>query len=851
MAAFNFHRRRTRHWWYVGATLVAAAFFAVFFVAGAGAVSGSPSGFESGDGDMVLTSLDGSHTDWNCFVGSDNFQPGTPNPNCKVKTGASHVTGDASGEVQWVPGQKFDILCPALNNGNNPPKDEFTDLTEFDEVAGNGDLFFYGSAIRSTANGNTSGDVEFNQKAGDGVTTAGCRTAGDRLVAYDFLNGGTTLSFHVLTYIDAAHPNLGGNNGTCFVKTNPMPCWGATVITVASNLFDGQANQSPITAANNGISGTALAAQQWSEFGVNLTQALGASSNNPLPCFPQQVWESRSSGSSFVSNPQDIEFLHVSTCGSITIIKHTDPRNLNQNFSYSASGGNISPTSFKLNDQSALTISAISTGTTTSTITTATNNGFAVGDTVGVTISGSNSTPKVDGPYTATITGANTFTIPLAAPVTTAGTAGSATTNTELYPQLSAGSYTVNEGAEPPGFSPESLTCIDSGGNSTSTSGVTASIAVAANGSTVCTYVNHQNLASMKTQVSSTSVFPGNAVHDTATVTGNNPSATPSGNVTFYLCGPLPNAAGCSSSDSTRALVGTGTLSGSGGTASADSPNVNAPGSELGAGIYCFEAAWPGDNNYPTKLDVTSATNECFTVSQIRTTTVTTPSVGPNGILVGSSVSDNAIITALQGGGGPITGTVTFYLCSPSQTVGGACPDGSGTLVSSTTSLTDRGTTPPSASANSDPVTVNLTGTWCWRAVYDPGSNHNYTGSEDAGSTECFLVTDTTTSTSQQVWYPNDSASVSADASGDTISGTLTLQLYTGADCVSGNEVAGQLYSSGDQTGTATISVDSNKQTSYGVSSSANVSWKVVFTSDDPNVAGSHHCENSSVTITN
>jgi hypothetical protein len=269
-------------------------------------------------------------------------------------------------------------------------------------------------------------------------------------------------------------------------------------------------------------------------------------------------------------------------------------------------------------------------------------------------------------------------------------------------------------------------------------------------------------------------------------------------------------------------------------------------------GTWCWRAVYdPGSNhNYTGSEDARSS--ECFLVNPISTTTVTTPSVGQNGLTTfGSSVSDNAVISATHDGGGTITGTVTFYLCNPFQTFAGACPDGSGTQVSSTTSLTDRGTTPPSASANSDPVTVNLTGTWCWRAVYDPGSNHNYTGSEDAGSTECFLVTDTTTSTSQQVWYPNDSASVSADASGDSISGTLTLQLYTGADCVSGNEVAGQLYSSGDQTGKATISVDSNKQTSYGVSSNASVSWKVVFTSDDPNVAGSHHCENSSVTITN
>src|SRR5579862_3408204 len=77
MAAFNFHRRRTRRWWYVGATLVAAAFFAVFFVASSGAVTGSPSNFESQDAlnnanppvpDGNMTNDVSGNSDWNCFA---------------------------------------------------------------------------------------------------------------------------------------------------------------------------------------------------------------------------------------------------------------------------------------------------------------------------------------------------------------------------------------------------------------------------------------------------------------------------------------------------------------------------------------------------------------------------------------------------------------------------------------------------------------------------------------------------------------------------------------------------------------------------------------------------------------
>src|SRR5262249_14956720 len=116
----------------------------------------------------------------------------------------------------------------------------------------------------------------------------------------------------------------------------------------------------------------------------------------------------------------------------------------------------------------------------------------------------------------------------------------------------------------------------------------------------ICTYTNQQNTATMATQVSSTvSVFPGQAVHDTATVTGNQAADTPSGTVTFSLCGPTSTDVGCSTGGT---AAGTGTLSGSGATASANSSDVNTSGNPLAAGHYCFRATWPGDTNYPTAL---------------------------------------------------------------------------------------------------------------------------------------------------------------------------------------------------------------------------------------------------------
>ena len=419
---------------------------------------------------------------------------------------------------------------------------------------------------------------------------------------------------------------------------------------------------------------------------------------------------------------------------------------------------------------------------------------------------------------------------------------------------LQTGTYTVTEGADPSGFTFENLSCT---GGSTSKSGKTATINLAPGDQVVCTYVNQQNTATLATQVSDAGpVFPGHAVHDTATVTGNQAADTPSGTVTFFLCGPIATGA-CDGTTNVGHQIGTGTLSGSGKTASADSPDVNTSGNALTPGRYCFRATWPGDTNYPptlTEFGGANGTNECFTVQKISTTTVTTPSASGGTVTFGSSVTDHALVTADKSGDGTPTGTVTFFVCNPSQVSGGACPDPNGTQVGSPVDTQAvSGSSPPASFADSSAVTVNKTGTWCFRAVYTPGgaNGDNYTGSSDASSGECFTVTDTTASTSAQDWLPNDTATVTS-ANGAHLNGTLSAQLYTGDNCgaTSGSAVDGQKYSKdlSDATSPATLTTNN---TTYEVKDSAAVSWKVTFTSTDPNVAGSSHCESTTLSINN
>src|SRR5512142_2729991 len=150
---WRFSRGRSRRFWASGATLLVVAVFALVFVAASSALAGSPSGFESKDGNMTLDTS--GNTDWNCFQGANGFATlasGTP-AGCDVTSGATQLTADASAEITWVNGQKFDTQCPALETGNVPSKDDFTHVASYGEIASNNDAFFYGAAIRATANG--------------------------------------------------------------------------------------------------------------------------------------------------------------------------------------------------------------------------------------------------------------------------------------------------------------------------------------------------------------------------------------------------------------------------------------------------------------------------------------------------------------------------------------------------------------------------------------------------------------------------------------------------------------------------------------------------------------------------
>jgi hypothetical protein len=293
--------------------ITAALLIVVSFVVSSalGVLAGSPSKFEANDGNMIVNTSGDS--DWNSVQSSPNYV---------------HISDlfSSTSDDSFQPGQKQDSPCPVIASNKNPPKDDFTDVASFNET--NFDsaspqfhhTFLNGATIRVAANGNASENVELN-KGTNGIcagTTAQLeRSAGDKLIAIDYLNGGTNVAFHVLTWVIS---------GTCFVKTDSVPCWGSDVQSLSANAAEGLVNQSPIAASDNKINNLALVTGQFAEFGVDLTAA-GIIPANTCQAFPQTVWESRASGSSFVSSTEDVSVEHhaIANCGTLIVKKVTDP----------------------------------------------------------------------------------------------------------------------------------------------------------------------------------------------------------------------------------------------------------------------------------------------------------------------------------------------------------------------------------------------------------------------------------------------------------------------------------------------------------------------------------------------
>jgi tellurite resistance-related uncharacterized protein len=294
------------------------------------------------------------------------------------------------------------------------------------------------------------------------------------------------------------------------------------------------------------------------------------------------------------------------------------------------------------------------------------------------------------------------------------------------------------------------------------------------------------------TQTASTpehaSIKLGDAITDSATVTGNSVGKSPTGHFDFYICGPLPSATDCTSTANQIGGDAGLTEAPTKSTATSDqfTPNVT--------GTWCFLAVYSGDSNYNGSQDGSSQT-ECFTVAKADATTASFPVDAS--ITLGQSTTDTVNVTG-NGAVGDPGGHVDFYICGPLAGATG-CTDTTN-QVGGDVALNNASI--PISVAGSDPFTPTAPGTWCWHAVYQ--GSVNYTGSDDGGNaSECFTVTQANSSTQAAAAdstislgnSTSDSATVSGNATGGTPTGSVTFSACgpgdTATACTSGGQQLG------------------------------------------------------------
>jgi len=537
--------------------------------------------FAGGDGNLLTNPTTFGTTDWQNVAGL--------NPDFDLASG--------SGDNSFGQGTKEDDPNVSVVTGSIPPNK--SDLTRFYEASEfstvNNHNFLYLAWERTNVLGSANFDFEINQKTQPNLTTTGkktlVRTAGDLLVTYDFSNGGGRPTVGLLRWLTSATvpvvPNFATN--VCF-SSNTFPCWGDKVTLDGTDSIAAVNNLDPVTDPlfpNQPNYINPLPALQFGETAIDLTKA-DVFPGGTCTAFGSAFVRSRSSAS-FTAEIKDFIApipVNISNCGQVTIIKHTDPRGINQNFSYTSTIPDPGPSS--------------------------------------ATDCTQNSADPTPSSFTLNDNG---------------NTTGDSTANTENC-IVTAGSYTVLEGAEPATFTLESLTCTATAGSSGSQDGTNpfqANISVIPGGHVTCTYVNQRHLGAIK-----------------ITKTGKDKNCTGAGTPT------IPNGV----------CTGSGTAALSGGVFSIKDPNGNpisaSPVTTGANGTVCVDNLPFGDYS----VQETSAPNGyAIDDTTAHTVTVNTNSTCGDGNEATFSASDTPLTNLTVNAASQVTGaTNSTITCVDSST---------------------------------------------------------------------------------------------------------------------------------------------------------------------------------------
>jgi hypothetical protein len=353
--------------------------------------------------------------------------------------------------------------------------------------------------------------------------------------------------------------------------------------------------------------------------------------------------------------------------------------------------------------------------------------------------------------------------------------------------------------------------------------------------------------ASLATKSSKSTLAIGDAAPtDAATITVNSSGANPpapTGTVSFYLCGPSDTAiTSCAASGTafdTKPLSGA-VVSGKTYKVTSAAPSITS------AGYYCFTATWPGDTHYTDGPYEDNGTDECFSVTPLTPTIVTTTSdAGP--VVPGTAVSDDAVLSGTATPSNAAQGTITFNAYGPDDAT---CATSVYTSVVNLVSPGDG--TYNSADGDGGVFAPTDPGTYRWTAAYAPatGDKNNVATSEDCNGTgESFVVQQFQPAlTTAQTVTIKDSATITVSGGGN-LTGTAHFQPFSDSSCTAGNELAAQDDVS--VSGASGTTVDSSTMTI--TTTADHIYWQVSYSSSNgaqKDIAAT--CtENSSITITN
>jgi Prealbumin-like fold domain len=324
-------RRRTISFWF---TVVATA-AALVLVISAAATSLPGSKFEI-DNDANLVVDTAGNIDWATVAET------------RKADAPSGATDNSFGQ-----GTKEDTAVPTIVNGSIPPnKSDLLNFGVYLETTASGAKFLnlFWHRVQEPS-GTTNMDFEFNKSStlsGNGVTPV--RSAGDLLIQYDLANGGTNPELFVSRWVTS------GAASQC-EASNTVPCWGERDNLSAAGDATGSINTTAISSGNSDGLGS-ISPRTFGEAQLDFDALTGGS--NACTSFGSAYLKSRSSDSftaalkDFIAPAQ----LNLSNCGTITIIKHTNPAGLDQNFSFTSNiaGAQVScsadttPAGFTLND---------------------------------------------------------------------------------------------------------------------------------------------------------------------------------------------------------------------------------------------------------------------------------------------------------------------------------------------------------------------------------------------------------------------------------------------------------------------------------------------------------------------